>query len=550
MSHHSPRSGRLVRLAYRLDESRRYQTVKGFFHSLLEDRNSRRKGWFDLFMILLVISSVILLILDVRSDIGPWGGALEAFAVSVFILEYLLRLWVWSDARRIIIEHYEHALFLDQPFRSWPALKAIAASKWAYMTTPLAIIDLLAILPSYRPFRVLRLFLLFRLFKLFRYARSVNEFARVLAEKRFELGTLAMFVGFIVFASSTAIYVFEADSPGSNIHSFFDAIYWSMVTLSTVGYGDIIPTTEAGRTITLLLIISGLGVLAFSTSIIVAALTEKLGLLRHQRVWTEIERHRGTTVIFGYGRIGEMLADELADSTGKLIIVDKHPERVELARSKGLLVIETDIAEQELEGQRTLLERAKAVVCATNDDRTNAFVTLTARSINPKLEIVTRANRKGVRKKLLLAGANHVVEPFEMVALAAAQSVGHPVAFDALHNFMGHESRHDVDIVPIPPDSTLTQCTLQDIDFAAARLILFGVLVQPDTHLQRGFALSNKLSNKEFRFNPKADFHIEEGDILVVLGHSESIQQFRDAVESNSLDIRPTHSPKPPGDPA
>lgn len=106
---------------------------------------------------------------------------------------------------------------------------------------------------------------------------------------------------------------------------------------------------------------------------------------------------------------------------------------------------------------------------------------------------------------------------------------------------MGHESRHDIDIIPIPNGSNLAQHTLANIDFSAARLILFGVLIQPHSHKQAGFALSNM----EFRFNPTPQFGIKPGDILVVLGHSESIQQFCDGIESNTLSIANTNTVSP-----
>ncbi len=163
------------------------------------------RSYFDAIMIVLVIVSVSLLIYQIKQDLGWFGNAFEIFIVTVFITEYLLRAWVYNNSRAIIIEHFERAEFMHTNFRIAPALREVINQKWRYASSPLAIIDLLAILPSFRGVRVLRIFLLFRLFKLFRYASSVNEFAKVLAEKRFELATLGLFAGFIVITSSTAI---------------------------------------------------------------------------------------------------------------------------------------------------------------------------------------------------------------------------------------------------------------------------------------------------------------------------------------------------------
>ncbi|WP_245831916.1 potassium channel family protein [Solemya velesiana gill symbiont] len=260
----------VVRRCYALEDSARYKQVKGFFYDLLENPRSRIKPYFDIFMILLVLSSVYLLIYDIKEDIGDFGRLFEIYAVSIFLVEYLLRLWIYNDSHSIFIEHYERAEFLEQPFRLGPPFREVLVKKWNYMTTPLAII------PSYRPLRFLRIFLLFRLFKLFRYARSINEFVKVLSEKRFELFTLGIFLAFVVVISASAIYFFEARAEGGEIENFFDGIYWALVTISTVGYGDITPMSTEGRVITLVLIICGIVVISFTTSVIVAAFNDKM----------------------------------------------------------------------------------------------------------------------------------------------------------------------------------------------------------------------------------------------------------------------------------
>ena len=214
------------------------------------------------------------------------------------IVEYLLRFWVYSDNRRFVIDHFERAELVDEPFRLWPALRDILAKKWAYVSSPLAIVDLLAIIPTYRPIRMLRLFLLFRLFKLFRYAHSLSGFGRVLVEKRFELMALSIFLAFLVFSAASAVVIFEVDNPDSRINGFFDGIYWALITVSTVGYGDIVPVTPEGRFVTLLLIMAGLGTFSFLASIIVSAFSEQLPELRRRQVAGELKRRGGPGPVF------------------------------------------------------------------------------------------------------------------------------------------------------------------------------------------------------------------------------------------------------------
>ncbi|MCK5189810.1 MAG: ion transporter, partial [Methylococcales bacterium] len=227
-----------IYLAYLLKTSVRYKRAKLFFYNLIENPQSQLKSYFDIFMICLVMLSVFFLVYNVEHAINEVGEFFEQFVVAVFITEYLLRAWLYSDSHRIIIEEYEKAKYLDTHFSLFKSLKRVFGKKLKYMLSLFAIIDLLAILPSYRPLRILRILLIFRLFKLFRYSNSVKVFSDVLSSKRFELITLAIFMGFLVFISSIAIYLFENDSIGGNVRDLYDAFYWSIVTISTVGYGD------------------------------------------------------------------------------------------------------------------------------------------------------------------------------------------------------------------------------------------------------------------------------------------------------------------------
>ena len=191
----------IVYFAYFLKTSQRYRNCKMFFYDLLENPHSKLKSYFDFFMIVLVMLSVFLLIYGVREELGRDSEIFENIVVTIFISEYLLRAWLYSDCHQTVLTQYEKSEYLGTRFRLSRVFLAIAGKKLQYIFTPVAIIDLLAILPSYRPLRVLRVFLIFRLFKIFRYSQSINVFADVLSNKRFELTTLALFMGFLIFPS-------------------------------------------------------------------------------------------------------------------------------------------------------------------------------------------------------------------------------------------------------------------------------------------------------------------------------------------------------------
>jgi voltage-gated potassium channel len=520
-----------VRFAYFLQASKGYRRTKGFAYDLLENPHSRQRPFFDLFMITVVMVSVFLLIYDVGRDLGPFADRFEVIVVSVFASEYLLRMWLYSDSHKILIEHYEHAELLNVRFRLAPALWAIVRTKLRYMTTPLAIIDLLAILPSYRPLRFLRIFLLFRLFKLFRYTRSLNAFAKVLSEKRFELYTLGIFIGFVILIATIAIYLFEADTPGTQIHGFLDAAYWAIVTMSTVGYGDITPHTTEGRVVTVALITSGIGVLSFSTSIIVSAFTEKMRDLRENRVYAEAEKLSGLIIVCGYGRIGEVVVGRLAAAKENFVIIDEQEAAVQHARKRGFLAIQGDAADSQLLANLGLGGRARCILCLTHDDVTNLYITLTARHASSEALIISRANKHESVKKLELAGASHVVRPYEAVARMAAEYIGQPVAFDAVYGVVTGTRGIRLEPVVVHPGSSLEDRRVDELNLGPQNLTLFGVV----RNLESPGSAEDEyydLTNQHFYFNPRPAFKLHAHDILVVFGYEFSIYHFKKQLDT------------------
>jgi len=519
-------ANRLFQASLFLEAHTGYQRIKSLVRDLLDNPRSPRKRYFDLFMILLVLGSVTLLVYGVENPLEPWMQWFELLAVSVFIAEYLGRVWVYSDIHRSIIDHVSQAEFLNRPFLLTPALGDAFRKKWEYVTTPLAIIDLLAILPSYRPIRLLRVFLLFRLFKLFRYSRSVHGMTGILSEKRFEFYTLALFMAFVVLVGSSAVYVFEGSQPGGSIDTFFDAVYWAMATLSTVGYGDITTVTTEGRVVAIALIIAGIGVLAFSTSIVVSAFQERLGDLREHRVLSDLERIHGYTLICGFGEVGQVVAEKLDRNRSHFAVIDHDEEMVRLASRKGYLAMYGDVADNTLLERIGVPDRAHTLICITGDDVKNVFLTLRARQMNEGLRIIARAGRKEVVRKLTLAGANHVVAPFEIVGLIGAEYVGRPVAFEAIHGILHGDREVILEAVRVSKYSLYSGSSVGHAAFAAKRLLLFGIIAEQGREAQCGgrYPLEDGYC---FYFKPRDDFIIQPGDMLIIFGYEISLSHFK-----------------------
>lgn len=212
---------------------------------------------YDIFMIVTIIISLIPLAF--KADI-PVFVIIDKTAMVIFVFDYLLR-WITADLK-------------------FGSKKAIFYLKYPF--TPMAIIDLLSILPSLsiinsgfkalRILRMIRAFRVFRVFKAFRYSKSFQIIGNVIKNSKKSLVAVGILAVGYIFVSALIIFNVEPES----FHSFFDAIYWATVSLTTVGYGDIYPVSTLGRIITMLSSIFGIAIVALPAGIITAGYISEL----------------------------------------------------------------------------------------------------------------------------------------------------------------------------------------------------------------------------------------------------------------------------------
>ena len=209
--------------------------------------------WCGRVMTVLIVASLVPLCFK---DSNPALEVVEYVCVVVFILDYLAR-WVTADLK----------------------LGKGALSFVIYPFTPMAIIDLLSILPVFlalndalRTLRVLRLFRAARAFKLIRYSRSASAISAVFEKQRQALLAVLCFAIAYILVSALVVFNVEPDT----FHTFFDAVYWAVVSLTTVGYGDLYPSTDVGRTIAMISSLMGVAVVALPSGIITAGMLDEL----------------------------------------------------------------------------------------------------------------------------------------------------------------------------------------------------------------------------------------------------------------------------------
>lgn len=235
--------------------------------------NRDRKGMlasriYDWYMLVMIFASIVPLMFI---ETYPIFKVIDIVTVIAFIIDYILR-WFASDI---------------QLKRGW-------LSYLIYPFTPMAIIDLLSILPGFnlispefKLLRLTRLLKIIRLLKLFRYSDKITIFLQVLRKEREVLLSVLMLALFYIFI--TALVMFNAEphinpNTGSEtFHSFFDALYWATVTLTTVGYGDLCPVTDIGRVVSMLSSLFGVAIIALPSGVITASYLEELREYRERR---------------------------------------------------------------------------------------------------------------------------------------------------------------------------------------------------------------------------------------------------------------------------
>lgn len=527
----------IIRSAYFLKESNRYQCTKRFFYDMLENPNSLYKRYFDAFMISLVLLSVAQLVYEVEHKPDALALWFDQAVMVVFIFEYLARGWIYSDSHNFILEQHERANALNTPLHSGKVLWQVFAKKISYIITPMAIIDLLAILPSYRPLRMLRVLLIFRLFKLFRYFNSMKLFANILASKQFELSTLSIFLGFIIFIGTIDFYLFENIHNGGQIRTLFDSFYWAIVTVGTVGYGDITPMTVGGRIVAMALILSGVGVLSFLISIVVTAFNEEIQQLRENTVYAELHRYKNFVIICGFGRVGQHIAKQLHKDRQHFVVLDINEEHVQKAKQLNYLVIHADASNNDILKSVGINKGATAVLCVTGDDVTNVYIALTSRHLNKDIQIISRANGQENVKKMYQAGADNVIQPFEMAGTLVAEYIGQPAAFEAILGILHEESHILMETLHVQAGCLIDGKTVSDIGFKERKLVLLGIIsMHPPSALKH--KASYQLKNQHFYFNPEQFFRCRDGDLLVVLGRIDHISRFRNQLAKSQPNPR------------
>jgi voltage-gated potassium channel len=293
---------------------------------------------------------------------------------------------------------------------------------------------------------------------------------------------------------------------------FDDAFYMTIITLATVGYGEVHQISDTGRFFTIILIVAGVGYFMYVVGLIVQFLVEDRirEILGRRKLDKQIAKLKDHYIICGYGRIGRVLARYLTERYLDVVIIEKNADRQAAMDEDGVLYLVGEATDESLL-LRAGIRSAKGLITAVATDADNVFLTLIAKQLNPGLFIVARAIQNTAKRTLQAAGAAKVISPYDLGARRMAHAILRPTVIKFLELAFTDESTDIMmEEIRVRSTSSLLNVALKDS----------GIRQRLDLII-----LTIKKADGQLIFNPRADTRIETNDTLVVVGQAKSVNQ-------------------------
>ncbi|MBW1891993.1 MAG: potassium channel protein [Deltaproteobacteria bacterium] len=293
---------------------------------------------------------------------------------------------------------------------------------------------------------------------------------------------------------------------------FLDALYMTVITISTVGFMEVQPMGDMGHLFTICLVFIGVGFTLYVAAAVVQFMVE--GRIRiimgRRRVDRKISHLSDHYIVCGYGRIGKVLCKKIGRGPTDILVLEQDEDLIPQMDEDKILYICGDASDEEIL-VKAGIAKARGLISVLATDTDNVFLVLTARQLAPDLNIMVRASRDSAKKKLMAAGATSVESPYEMGALRMAQKILRPTVTSFLDLAFAH-SRKEIQMeeTRVNHGSDLANVMLKDSGIRQRfNLILIAI----------------SLANGEMLFNPSFEYIIKPGDTVIAVGEKENLQQ-------------------------
>ncbi|PEL49144.1 potassium channel protein [Bacillus toyonensis] len=297
--------------------------------------------------------------------------------------------------------------------------------------------------------------------------------------------------------------------------SLFQAFWMTMITVLTVGYGDAVPVTQAGKVFALLIIPVGVGIVTYAIGVVAAIIIEGnlFHAVRRKKMDKQIAQLQNHIIVCGCGRVGLQVVHELQEKKIPFVVVDKDESILEKEK---LLYIHGDATEDQVLHHAGISKAAGLVAIVANDAE-NVFITLTARGLNDAIKIVARAEKPETEEKLRRAGANKVINPSSMAGIHIAKGIANPLTVNYIDTVLyGIEQSFVIEEISVGNDSILVNKSL----------------LESDVRNQFDVTILAILRSGDIIHNPTGQEKLQEHDMIIVFGSVEKLGQFEKELQS------------------
>jgi len=310
--------------------------------------------------------------------------------------------------------------------------------------------------------------------------------------------------------------------------SFLDSLFMVIITITTIGYGEVFPLGTGGEIFTIFLIIAGVGTVGYTLVSGVEFMVENSlsGLMGRRKMRKEIESMIGHYIMCGYGRVGQYIAGDLKDAGATFVIIERDQSAAEKAEELGFLVIRADATKDETLKEAGI-ENARGLVTALSSDAENLYITLTSRELCPHLFIVSRCDSEESESKLRRAGADRVISPHSIGGRRMAAMLLKPMVWDYLDlvtrgqyiEFNVENLEWRIDDVEIQPNAYLDGKSIDEAKIYS----ISGALI-----------LAVKKRGVGFNTKPSKDTRLDPGDYIVAIGTVEQLAKLEEIATSRA----------------